>query len=176
MSPVGRTPPPPQIAIEPRAPSADEQIDILKRRADVVRSRLLRAVDALDARRHQVKWIGAHATSLAVPALLSVAGVLTLFGASAAFFVLGTRARRRRSLGYRASLALQKLDFVGRPSLARRVLERVTLSIAGIAATQIAKLVTQNVVDGRRPDGRLAVGAALRAHHERLGAGGGGLR
>ncbi len=152
----------------------DERMKRLERRAKVIRSRLLRAVDALDARRHHVVEIGEHAKAVAKPAALSVFGIAVLFGASAFAFSLALRASRRRSLSYRLGEGIrglhlgQRLDLFPRPSLSRRVFEKITLSVMTFAATELAKRLSKNVVDGRLLDGRLAVGQALDEHHTRL--------
>ena len=152
----------------------DERMKRLERRAKVIRSRLLRAVDALDARRHHVVEIGEHAKEVAKPAALSLLGIAALFGASVFAFGLALKARRRRSLSYRLSQGISRLDLgkrlnlVPKPSMARTLFEKVALSVMTFAATELAKRLAQNLVDGRMPDGRLAVGKALDQHHARL--------
>ena len=53
------------MSTKDKALSLDEQRSRLERRANVIRSRLLRTIDALDNRRHQVQEIGHHAKRLA---------------------------------------------------------------------------------------------------------------
>ena len=152
----------------------DERMKRLERRAKVIRSRLLRAVDALDARRHHVVEIGTHAKEVAKPAALSLLGIAALFGASVFAFSLALKAKRRRSLKFRLTEGLKdlqlgkRLDLFPQPSLSRRIFEKVTLSVMTFAATELAKRMSKNVVDGRLLDGRLAVGRALDAHHGQL--------
>lgn len=152
----------------------DERMKRLERRARVIRSRLLRAVDALDARRHQVVEVGQHAKQIVKPAALSLLGIAALFGASVFAFGLALKVRRRRSLSYRLSEAVKglelgkRLNLVDQPSLPRRVFEKITISVMTYAASELAKQLTKNLVDGRLPDGRLAVGKALGEHHRRL--------
>ncbi len=146
----------------------DERMKRLERRARVIRSRLLRAVDALDTRRHHVVEMGEHAKELAKPVAFSLIGIAALFGASVYAFSLAVKARRRVSLKQRVSQAIQRLDLVPRPSMSRQIFEKLTLSVMTFAATEIAKRVAKNVADGRLPDGRLAVGRALDRHHSRL--------
>ena len=152
----------------------DERMKRLERRARVIRSRLLRAVDALDARRHHVVEVGEHAKEVAKPAALSLLGIAALFGASVFAFSLALKVRRRRSLSYRMSEAIKRFDLgkrlnlVDQPSLARRVFEKITISVTTFAASELAKRLSKNLVDGRLPDGRLAVGKALAEHHHRL--------
>lgn len=151
--------------------SPDDQMELLERRAKVVRSRLLRAVDALDARRHQVVEVGETAKKLAVPAAVAVAGIAILFGASAFAFGMAMKTRRRRSLVDRAAEAIRELELVPRPSLTKQLLEKAAITAVSLATTELARRGLKNLVDGRLMDGRLAVGRALDAHHVDLGEG-----
>lgn len=139
----------------------------LERRAQIVRSRLLRAVDALDERRHQVQALTKTAKSMALPALGGAAVVLTLFGLSAACFSAAIRRRRVLTLGDRAAEFVRKADLAPRPSFARRVGEKLALSLVSYAAGELAQRATKNFVDGRLPDGRIAIRPALEAHRHR---------
>ncbi|MBX3233871.1 MAG: hypothetical protein KIT84_31470 [Labilithrix sp.] len=146
--------------------STRHRAEILERRANVVRSRLLRAVDALDTRRHQVEELGARAKKAALPALAGALTVAALFGASAYALGVAVRRRRRRSLGERVVHAVREMDLVARPSFFRVAAEKVALAVLTYAATELARRATTNFVDGRLLDGRLAVGAALESHRE----------
>lgn len=139
-----------------KAVPPSERIRLLEQKANIIRSRLLRAVDVLDTRRHQVAEMGAHARQMVKPVALSLLGIAALVGVGAIAIGLTIATRRRRSLRGRVSQALQKLDLVPRPSLARRVFERITLSMMTVAATELAKRMTKNVVDGRLPAHRRA--------------------
>lgn len=145
-----------------------ERTERLERRAKVVRSRLLRAVDALDERRHQVERITTHAKEIALPAAAATVGVLALFGLSAACFSAAIRRRRRLTLGQRAAEMVRGMDLVPRPSFARRAAEKVALTFLSYAVTEVARRTLKNVVDGRLTDGRLAIAPALEAHHQEL--------
>lgn len=136
----------------------------IERRANVVRSRLLRAVDALDERRHQVERIARETKEMAVPAVLSIAAIGALFGASVFAFSAAVRRRRRLSIGTRVAEILEDFDVARRPSFARRAGEKVVLTLVGVVATEVARRAMKNIVDGRLLDGRLAVGHALEAH------------
>ncbi len=142
-----------------KAVPPSERIRLLEQKANVIRSRLLRAVDVLDTRRHQVAEMGAHARQMVKPVALSVLGIAALFGVGAIAVGLTIASRRRRSLRGRVSHALQKLDLVPQPTLARRVFERITLSMMTVAASELAKRMAKNVVDGRPPGHRRAEGA-----------------
>lgn len=148
----------------------DEKRSRLERRANVVRSRLLRAVDALDARRHQVVEVAETARKVAVPAAAAVLGIVGLFGMSALAFGIAMKRRRRDSFSYRLAEAVREMELVPRPSIASRVLEKTLTTVASLAATELARRALQNAFDGRLLDGRLAVGHALDAHHRAVNA------
>ena len=133
-----------------------ERMRLLEQKANVIRSRLLRVVDVLDTRRHQVVELGAHARQMVKPVALSLVGIAALLGVGAIAVGLTVATRRRRSLRGRVSHALQKLELVPQPSLARRVFEKITLSMMTVAATELAKRMAKNVVDGRLPRHRRA--------------------
>lgn len=76
--------------------SSDEARELLTRRADVVRSRLLRRIDVLDHRRHELSRTVTHAASTlrtALPVLLS----LTVVGL---VVIAAARARRRKRFAF----------------------------------------------------------------------------
>ena len=147
---------------KPRSP--EEQMHLLERRKNVVRSRLLRAIDALDARKHQVETLGVRAKAIAIPTAIAAGAVIALLGASAFSFHLALARRRKRSLRFRLVEAVRGLDLVPKPSLGSRVLEKSMTTVVTLLATEIGKAVSKNFLDGRAPDGRLAVGEALRGH------------
>jgi hypothetical protein len=129
--------------------SFEERRDLLERRANAVRSRLFLAIDALDARRHRVEELGVRAKKAAVPMLLSVAGVVVLVGAvgvGAGWYLVS---RRRRRLSERFRDSIRSLDLVRPPSLGRRLVERVALTIASVVVSAIAKRAAADTVAGR---------------------------
>lgn len=156
---------PPSSALSP-----EERISRLERRANVVRSRLVRAVAALDTRRQQVAEVGRQAKRLVGPALVAAAGVTAVLGLAVGFALV----RKRKTLGQRVTAELAGLDlgrFVRRePTLGRRLLERTALTLASVAAGEIGRRVAKNAADGRLPDGRLAVGRALAIKRGATGA------
>lgn len=153
-----------------------ERMQRLERRANVIRDRLFRAVDALEHRRHQVVQIGTQAKKMVKPAAISLLSAAALVGVGAVALGFALRTRRRRSLKGAVSRALQGLDIVPQRSLSRRIVESVTLSVLTFAATELAKQVTKNFLDGRLPSGRLMVGRALGEHQRRLTQGDGAAR
>ncbi|HVH41677.1 MAG TPA: hypothetical protein VM925_05020 [Labilithrix sp.] len=149
-----------------------ERVARLERKAKVIRSRLLRAVDALDARRHQVVEVGHQARAIAMPAAISLIGIAALFGVSVLAFGAALRSRRRLSISNRlsdgVSHALRRVELARQPSFGRRVFEKVALTVVTFAVGELAKRAAKNMADGRLPDGRLAVGNALGFHHQAL--------
>jgi hypothetical protein len=142
--------------------TVEERMNRLERRANVVRSRLLRAVDALDLRRHQVVELGQTAKRVAVPAALSLVGVVAVVGLGAAAIVLIVR--RRRSLASRVKHAIRGLELVHHePSLGKRALEKAVLTIISVASTELGRRTLRNFVDGRFPSGRRLLPAERRA-------------
>jgi hypothetical protein len=156
--------------------SPEEKRRILEREAEIVQSRLLRAVDALDARRQRVVSAGKRAKSLALPFAISVLGVAALVGAGV--YLLGKAAvsRKHASFGYRLRTAIKDMDLVARPSLGRRIFEKVALAAVTMAANELGRRAGKNLLDGRFPDGRLMAADALaRARQRRPRRGGNGI-
>lgn len=155
---------------EDKKQSVEEHMKMLERRANVVRSRLLRAVDALDTRRHQVTEIGAQAKEAAPKVGLSLLGIAALSAGA----VLGLRAylkgRRERILGYRVKrfLGAFPLRVEKKPAFAVEALQRLAMTALTVLVTEVTRRSLKNAVDGRMPDGRLAVGHALEAHRETM--------
>ncbi len=134
--------------------SPEEHRKRLERRANVVRSRLLRAIDALDARRHQVEVIGVQAKKLALPAAATFLGVAVVtLGA-----VLGIRSiikrRHERLLSVRFANAIERWRPPKKPSLLEDVGRKALASLVTIVTSEIARRSMKNVFDGRLPDGR----------------------
>lgn len=143
-----------------------ERLKRLERRAEVIKSRFVRTLDALDNRRHQVVEVGKQAKAMAKPAVMTAVGVAALVGMG--LFAVGAafRARRRRSLSNRLSdglsHAIQRVDVARKPSLGRRLVERVAITLATFAASELAKRMAKNAADGRYLDGhRALLGPAL---------------
>ena len=143
-----------------KALTLDEQRSRLERRANVIRSRLLRTIDALDNRRHQVQEIGHHAKRLAKPAFASVLGILALAaGTTVAIRVLVER-RRERSFTYRLSKALAPLRQPPRPPFWQEALRKVAMIAVGVFATELIKRGAHGLLAEPRPVTSPALGAA----------------
>lgn len=132
-----------------------ERRERLERRANVIRSRLLRTIDALDTRRHQVVEITGHVRRLAVPAAAIVAGVALLV--AGATFAIGRFLKRRveRRLSVRFRKWIAPMVQPPKPSLLEEIVRKVTLTAVTIIASELAKRAAKNVVDGRLPGGHL---------------------
>lgn len=156
------------MSAEDKKQSVEEHMKMLERRANVVRSRLLRAVDALDTRRHQVTEIGVQAKEAAPKVGLSVLGIAALTVGS----VLGLRSylksQRERAFGYRVQRLLGTFRVEKKPSFAAEAFQRIAMTAITVLVTEATRRSLKNVVDGRMPDGRLAVGNALEAHHQTM--------
>lgn len=149
-------------------PSLEAHIGLLERRADVVRSRLLRTVDALDTRRHQVTELGTKAKKLVIPVAISVVGLFAV-GVGVALGIRAlVRARHRRSLEWRMKHALDRFRAEEKRPYWQELLQKAGLTLVSITVSEIGRRITKNALDGRTPDGRLLVGKALDAHHEAL--------
>lgn len=148
--------------------SVDEHMSRLERRARVIRSRLLRTVDALDARRHQVSDAVVVVKREAPRIGLSLLGLVAV----AAGTVLGirsyVRSRKERLLTTRVRRFVTQLRPERRPPFALVMFQKVTLTVVTMVVTEATRRAMKNALDGRLPDGRLAVGAALEAHHQAM--------
>jgi hypothetical protein len=138
--------------------SLEEQRSRLERRANVIRSRLLRTIDALDNRRHQVQEIGHHAKRLAVPVGAALIGAVVVTAGVA----LGVRAlirhRLERRFTYRLSQALAPLRQPKRLPFWNEALRKVALTALGILASELTKRSARGLVNGRAPRALLGPG------------------
>ncbi len=136
--------------------SLTEQRARLERRANVIRSRLLRTIDALDNRRHQVQEIGHHAKRLAAPVGASLIGMVAI-GVGTTFAIRALMERRReRSFTYRLGKALAPLRELPKPPFWQDALRKIALTAIGIVATELVKRGAHGLLTERRPVGLLA--------------------
>jgi len=145
--------------------SLEERRARLERRANVIRSRLLRTVDALDVRRHQVAEVTHHAKRIATPVALSALGVGVV--AAGVGFALRAflKSRRERQLSFRIQKALAPFRTEQKPSFGKEMLKKLALTAFGIAANELVKRVAVNALDGRLPSGQLADGPTTENGH-----------
>lgn len=135
--------------------SLDEQRARLERRANVIRSRLLRTIDALDNRRHQVQELGHHAKRLATPVAFTLAGAAVLaLGTTLAIRAIVEK-RKSRSFTYRLSKALAPLRAEVKPPIWHDALRKVTLTFVGMIATELAKRGVVKLFEARAPEPKL---------------------
>lgn len=136
----------------------EEQRSRLERRADVIRSRLLRTIDALDNRRHQVTELGHHAKRMAVPIAASVVGIAIL-AAGTTFAVKALIERRReRRFGYRLAKALAPFRQPPRTPFWQDALRKVTLTALGIIASELVKRGAHGALQGSAAPPQLGPG------------------
>jgi hypothetical protein len=155
------------MSAEDKKQSVEEHMKLLERRANVVRSRLLRAVDALDTRRHQVTEIGVQAKEAAPKVGLSVLGIAALSLGSVIGIRSYLKSRRQRLLSHRLQRLFGTFRVEKKPSFAKDAFQRIAMTALTVLVTEATRRAVTNVVDGRFPDGRLAVGQALEAHQQR---------
>lgn len=132
--------------------SVTERRGRLERRANVIRSRLLRTIDALDHRRHQVAEVTHHAKRLAKPAAFTALGVFAGCAAIGIGIHAFVKSRRKKNLGYRVQQMLERLQIVQtRPSILEDVVRKLAVSVTTIVAAEVAKRSAKNLLDGRTP-------------------------
>ena len=134
----------------------DDRMRRLERKARAIRARLLRTLDVLDERRHQIQHVKAEAQtfvrqarSLAKPIGLGLLGASALAIAGVYFLGHALLARRRRSLSWRVSNTVDQLRRGRPPALGRRLVERLVLTVGSIIAAEIAKRSSRNLLEGR---------------------------
>jgi hypothetical protein len=139
------------MSLKPKVLTLDEQRTRLERRANVIRSRLLRTIDALDKRRHQVEEIGHQAKRLAMPVGAAFVGMVLLSAGSVLVVRALVRNRRERRLGYRVARALEPLRQQKRPSFWSEALRNVSLTALSIVAGELVKRGVGGVLVARPP-------------------------
>lgn len=144
---------------EPRL-SLDERRARLERKAEVIRSRLLRHVDALDARRHQVTEVGRRAKDAVPRAVTVVLAGGALLGAGIGLVTWAVRARRRRLLSVRLAAAVEPFRARRRPSLAAELGRKLLVTVVGVLASELARRSAKMVLEGRLLAGASATPSA----------------
>jgi hypothetical protein len=131
--------------------SLEEQRSRLERRANVIRSRLLRTLDALDSRRHQVTEIGHQAKRFALPVGGALLGAVVLAAGTTMAIRALLENRREQDFAYRLSKSLAPLRQVERPPLWQEAGRKMLLAALGVVATQAAKRGYAYLVEQRAP-------------------------
>ncbi len=132
-----------------RREGIEEKMRRLERKATVLRARLMRTIEVLDARRHHVAVVGQRAKRAASSLGRGLLGAAFVVGVGIWLVGRAIVARRHRALPYRLSSAARALRPLPAPSLGRRLVERVALTIVSILAAEIAKRGSKNALDGR---------------------------
>ena len=127
----------------------EEQRARLEKRADVIRSRLLRTIDALDNRKNQVTELGHHAKRMAIPVATSFVGAAVLAaGMTVAIHALIER-RRERRFGYRLAKALAPFRQPPRAPFWQDALRKMTLAALGMIAGELVRRGARGALQGR---------------------------
>lgn len=149
--------------------SLEERRARLERRAEVIRSRLLRHVDALDARRHQVTEVGRQAKEMAPKALGIVLASGALLGTGIGLVSWAFRARKKHLLSYRIAQAIEPFRREPRPSVLGEVGRKLLVSVVTVVAGELAKRFARGAFDGRLLSGALAVPHdEVHVHHDNV--------
>ena len=136
---------------KPKDLTLDEQRSRLERKANDIRSRLLRTIDALDKRRHHVQEISHQAKRLALPVGAAFVGILLLSAGTVLVVRSLVHSRRERRLGYRISRVLEPLRVQKRPSFWSEALRKVSLAALAVVASELAKRGVKVALVGRTP-------------------------
>ncbi len=137
--------------------SIEERRSRLERKAEVIRSRLFRHVDALDARRHQVTEVGRRAKETIPAAIGVVLASGALLGVGIGLITWAVRSRKKHLLSYRISKAIEPFRVEKRPSMFAEVGRKLLVTAVTIVASELTKRAAKNAFDGRVLDGALAV-------------------
>lgn len=144
------------MSTKTEALSLDERRTRLERRANVIRKRLLRTIDALDNRRHQVQELGHHAKRLAAPIGASVIGALAIAVGTTFAVRAFVERRRERSLTYRVAKALAPLRREARPPFWQEALRKVALTAMCAFANELVRRRARALLAERGPIALLA--------------------
>jgi len=139
------------MSTKTKALSLDEQRSRLERRANVIRSRLLRTIDALDNRRHQVQEIEHHTKRLTAPMSTTAIGMVVLAAGTTIAIRALIEHRRERHFGYRLSKALAPLRREQKPPFWQEALRKVALTAIGILASELSKRGAKVMLAERGP-------------------------
>jgi hypothetical protein len=121
----------------------NDERGLLTRRADLVRSRMLRRIDALDERRHAVSHALTQVTEGAKRLLPVIVGVSVASVAAVAVFISVRRARHAHALAGRV-LAFPIED--RKPGLLSRALRALAIVLATRAARRIGQKMAERAL------------------------------
>jgi hypothetical protein len=127
----------------------DERRSSLERRANAVRARLLRTIDALDSRRHQVQEIGHHAKRVAVPLLGTVLATVVLAAGSVLAIRVLARRRREGELSVRIARLVEPFRIARPLPFWQGAARKLSLTVLTILVSELAKRSAKALLDGR---------------------------
>jgi hypothetical protein len=127
---------------------------MLERRANVIRSRLLRTIDALDHKRHQVMDVGTQLKKRAPSLATAAIGIAVIVAGVGLIAYQRSRSRRR---DWKSLLAQGIGSFAAprKPSMMSVALRRAAISLGMLALDRFAKQAVLKFVDkaaGALPD------------------------
>jgi hypothetical protein len=135
--------------VERLAEPLDERRSSLERRANAVRARLLRTIDALDGRRHQVQEIGHHAKRIAAPLLGTLLGAAVLAAGSVLAIRALARRRREREVSVRIAKFMEPFRIARPLPFWQGAARKLSLTVLTILASELAKRSAKALLDGR---------------------------
>ena len=126
-----------------------DHTQLIERRANVVRNRLLRTLDRLDQKRHAAVHMAEEVKGLAIPAAgVGAAVVFVLLGVALGVHRAHVRARRaaRPFVGLRRALGgLLLPPPPPRPSFLVEALRKAGFALVGVAANELGKVAMKRV-------------------------------
>jgi hypothetical protein len=123
-----------------------DQAEILERKANVVRSRLMRTIDALDRRRHRAVATTEHLERAAAPVAAMVFALLTV-GSGVAYVAHRASVRRHRN-AWRNLLARRLAPSrPARPSFFAEAARRAALALIMIAVQELGKRAVRHALE-----------------------------
>ena len=121
-----------------------DQAEILERKANVARSRLMRTIDALDRRRHHLVAVGENIERAAIPAGAITVGVVAL-GTVAAYAAHRASVKRHQN-AWRNVLA-RTFAPPPRPSFFAEAGRKVALALITLAIQEVGKRAIHGPLD-----------------------------
>ena len=113
--------------------------DLLERKANIARERILQTLDALDRRRHAVVDIGTRATLLGRRFALPLGAALGASWVAAGVLIFALHRRRERALRHSPRYWLARATQPPKPSFAVETLKRVVSATLVAVTSEIAR-------------------------------------
>jgi hypothetical protein len=122
-----------------------DQAEILERKANVARSRLMRTIDALDRRRHHVVEVGENIERAALPAGAIAISVVAL-GSAAAYAAHRSSVKRHQN-AWKNVFARAFAPPPPRPSFFADAARKVALGLIMLAIQEVGKRAVHRALD-----------------------------